>query len=64
MLTKEIIKGSPSYSVTIDGVEIARSHRIFVPTNLFTVVIGGKWAGVTCPEEEAVEILRALDTEA
>lgn len=58
--TKTIIKGYPEYTVTADdGTEIARSHCVQVQANLFSIIIGGKWAGVL-PEDKAVAALRAL----
>jgi hypothetical protein len=58
-LTTTMLKGSPEYAVT-DGVTVlARAHCVNVPANLFTVVVGGCWAGVL-PEAEAVAALTRI----
>jgi hypothetical protein len=59
-MTKTMLKGSPEYSVTKDGVEIARAHCVNVPANLFTLTIRGKWSGVG-PEAVVVAKLEEMD---
>lgn len=61
-MTTEIIKGSPSYTVTDDtGAEIARAHCVNVPNALFTLVVDGKWAGAG-PQDVIVAKLNAMTT--
>jgi hypothetical protein len=59
-MTTEIIKGSPSYTVReVDGAEVARAHCVQVQKRIFTMVVGGRFAGIG-PQNAVVAKLKEL----
>lgn len=59
-MTTRVLKGSPEYTVTDAlGAEVARAHCVNVRTGMFTLVIGGRWAGLA-PEAAVVAKLKGM----
>jgi hypothetical protein len=53
----EILKGSPEYSVVdSSGAVLARAHCVHMPSNLYTLIVGGKWAGTGSEADVAARL--------
>lgn len=59
-LKREMIKGSPEYSVVSEsGQVLGKTHCVHLPSGRFTVIVGGKFAGIGT-EQQAIAKLRSL----
>lgn len=59
-ISKQMVKGSPEYTLTdAAGKVMARSHCVHVGMGRFTLVIGGKFAGMGS-EAVVVDKLQAM----